>query len=144
MHIIWGIILTIISSIAYFGQLGAAFWPEIAVKWGLTEPEADVDPAFYADVRGEALWDAAILWTLPLAGILLIVNNPLWPYFGLSGGGMYLYFAGRGIVVRRRMQGRGIRIGTPETLKTIYIFLSLWGLAAIITVGMAVAALSLS
>ena len=97
MNIIWGIILTILSSIGYFGQVISAFWPETAAKLGLTEAEADVDPTFYADMRGEAFWDTAILWTLPVAGVLLMLNNPLWAYFGLVGGGMYLYFAGRGI-----------------------------------------------
>ena len=144
MNIIWGIILTILSSIGYFGQVITAFWPDTAAKLGLTEPESDVDPAFYADVRGEAFWDTAILWTLPVAGVLLIFGNPLWVYFGLIGGGMFFYFAGRGIVVRRVMHQRGIRIGTDETLKVAYIFLALWGLAAVITIVMAIAALSLS
>jgi hypothetical protein len=141
MNIIWGVILTIISSIGYFGQAISAFWPGTATKLGLTEPEADVDPTFYADVRGEAFWDTAILWTLPVAGVLLALNSPVWAYFGLVGGGMYLYFAGRGIVVRRLMGRRGIRIGTPETLKVAYVFLTLWGLAAVITIVMAIAAL---
>jgi len=144
MNIIWGVILFIISSIGYFGQAITAFWPGTATKLGLTEPEADVDPTFYADVRGEAFWDTAILWTLPVAGVLLVLNSPVWVYLGLVGGGMYLYFAGRGIVVRRVMQRRGIRIGTPETLKVIYIFLSLWGLAAVITIVLAIAALPLT
>lgn len=144
MNIIWGIILFIISSIGYFGQAITAFSPRTATKLGLTEPESDVDPAFYADVRGEAFWDTAILWTLPVAGVLLVLNRPVWVYFGLVGGGMYLYFAGRGIVVRRVMQRRGIRIGIPETLKVIYIFLALWGLAAVITMVMAISALPLS
>ena len=144
MNIIWGIILTILSSVGYFGQVITAFWPDTAAKLGLTEPESDVDPAFYADVRGEAFWDMAILWTLPVAGVLLIFGNPLWVYFGLVGGGMFFYFAGRGIVVRRVMQQRGIRIGTDETLKVAHIFLALWGLAAVITIVMAIAALSLS
>jgi hypothetical protein len=144
MNIIWGVILFIISSIGYFGQAITAFLPGTATKLGLTEPEADVDRTFYADVRGEALWDTAILWTLPVAGVLLVLNSPAWVYFGLVGGGMFLYFAGRGIVVRRLMQRRGIRIGTPETLKVIYIFLSLWGLAAIIAIVLAIAALPLT
>ena len=142
LHIVWGVILVIISSIGYFGQLISAIWPETAEKLGLTEPEADVDPTFHADVRGEAYWDTAILWILPVAGVLLLLNNPIWVYFGLVGGGMYLYFAGRGIVVRRVMQGRGIRIGKPDTLRVGYIFLFLWGLAAIITIILAIAALS--
>jgi hypothetical protein len=142
MNLVWGIILVIISSIGYFGQLITAFWPATAEKMGLTEPEADVDPTFHADARGEAYWDAVILWTLPVAGVLLLLNNPVWVYFGLVGGGMYLYFAGRGIVVRRVMQGRGIRIGKPDTLRMGYIFLILWGVAAIITIVLAIAGLS--
>jgi len=143
MNLIWGVILFIVSSIGYFGQAITAIWPATATRLGLTEPEADVDPVFYADIRGEAIWDTAILWTLPVAGVLLVLNNPVWVYFGLVGGGMYLYFAGRGIMARRVMQCRGIRIGKPETLKTIYIFLSIWGLAALITIVMAIAALPL-
>ncbi|GAH66622.1 unnamed protein product [marine sediment metagenome] len=142
MSIIWGIILIIISSLAYFGQAITAFRPGMATRLGLTEPEADVDPTFYADVRGEAFWDTAILWTLPAAGVLLLLDNPIWVYFGLVGGGMYLYFAGRGIVVRRTMQRNAIQIGSAETLKVGYIFLSIWGLTAIITIVMAIVAIS--
>ena len=141
MNLVWGGILIIISSIGYFGQLISAFWPGTAEKLGLTEPESAIDATFHADGRGEAYWDTAILWTLPVAGVLLVLNNPIWAYFGLVGGGMYLYFAGRGIVVRRVMQGQGIRIGMPNTLKVAYTFLFLWGLAAVITMFIAVAAL---
>ncbi|MCJ7537355.1 MAG: hypothetical protein MUO57_17655 [Anaerolineales bacterium] len=144
MNTIWGIILTIISSLGWLGQVISAINPILAAKLGLVEPEADVDPSFYADVRGEAYWDAAILWTLPVAGVLLLLNNTAWVYFGLVGGGMYLYFAGRGIVVRRLMQQRGIRIGKPDSLKVIYIFLALWGIAAGITIVMAIAAIPVS
>jgi hypothetical protein len=143
MNIIWGIILIIISLIGWLGQTIAALSPTVAEKLGVTEPEADVDPTFYADVRGEAFWDTVILWTLPVAGILLIFNSPWWAYFGLVGGGIYLYFAGRGIMVRWVMQRRGIRIGKPETVKVGYVFLTLWGLIAIVTIIMAVAALPL-
>ena len=75
MNIIWGIILFVLSTIAYFGQAISALWPETAVKLGLTESEADVDPTFYADSRGEAYWDMVILWPLLPAGILLAFNK---------------------------------------------------------------------
>jgi len=142
MTIIWGIILTTLSSIAYFGQMITFFWPTTAARLRLAESETEVDSTFYADVRGEAFWDTATLWILPVAGVLLILNSSLWPYFGLVGGGMYLYFAGRGIVVRRVMQQRNIRIGLAENLKTAYIFLALWGLAAVVTIILAMVALS--
>ncbi len=144
MNIVWGIILIIIAGFGYVGQVISTFWPDRAVALGLTESEDDVAPAFYADVRGEAYWDTVILWTLPAAGLLLVLGNPLWAYFGLIGGGMYLYFAGRGILVRRVMRRRNIRIGKPETLKIIDFFLALWGMVAAITIGMAIVALPLS
>ncbi len=144
MNSIWGVVLFIISSIAYFGQAITVFWPETAVKLGLTEAKAGVDPTFYADVRGEAIWDTAVLWTLPAAGLLLVLNNPIWIYFGLAGGGMYLYFAGRGIVVRKVMQRRGIHVGTVHTLRMIYFFLALWGVTAVITLVMAISAFPIS
>ena len=140
MNIIWGAILTIFSMLGWIGQAITAFSPKVAVKLGMTEPESYVDPTFYVDVRGESVWDTMILWTLPVAGILLMLNNSLWAYFGLVGGGMYLYFAGRGITVRLVMQRHGIRIGKPKTLAAIYVFLILWALIAVVTIIMAVAA----
>ncbi len=143
MNLIWGIILIILSLVGWLGQVITLFSPLLAARLGVAEPESDVDPAFFADVRGEAAWDAMTLWTLPLAGILLVLDNAAWAYFGLVGGGMYLYFAGRGVAARMAMQRRGIRIGKPETLKTAYAALVLWGLAAAITIVMAVAELPL-
>lgn len=91
----------------------------------------------------------SVIQSLPLAAqiglyLLLVLNNPVWVYFGLVGGGMYLYFAGRGTLVRRLMQQHGIRIGTPETLRVGYIFLTLWGIAAVIAIVMVIAAFPLN
>ena len=144
MNVVWGAILVVLTLIVcWLGQVINASSPTLAARLGLDAPESDVDSTFFVDGRGEAIWDALILWTLPVAGILLILNSPYWAYLGLVGGGMYLYFAGRGIAVRLVMQRRGIRIGKPETLKVAYVFLTLWGLTAIVTIIMAVAALPL-
>lgn len=143
MNLIWGLILIILTLLGWLGQVVTLFSHPLAARLGVAEPESDVDPAFFADVRGEAAWDALVLWTLPLAGVLLVLDNAAWAYFGLVGGGMYLYFAGRGVAARLVMQRRGIRIGEPETLKTVYAALVLWGLAAAITIVMAVAELPL-
>jgi hypothetical protein len=142
MNIVWGGILFVVTAIAWLGQVIAAFWPDSAEKLSLTERKSDIDPTFYADVRGEAWWDALILWTLPVAAILLVLDNPLWAVFGLIGGGMYLYFAGRGIVTRRMMRSKNIRIGAPESSKLYTVFLTLWGVAAIITIILAWIAIS--
>ena len=142
MNVIWGVILILFTLIlCWLGQVVNASAPRFAGKIGLAEPESDVDPTFFIDGRGEAIWDALILWTLPVAGILLLLNNPYWAYFGLIGGGMYLYFAGRGLIVRLVMQRHEVRIGKPETLKLYNAVLILWGLISMVTIFMAVAAL---
>ena len=142
MEIIWGIILIVFGLLAWGGQVLSAFAPKYAQRIGLMEPEEDVDPAFYADVRGEAKWDSVTLWTLPFAGILIILNSQLWIYFGMVGGSIYLYFAGRAILTRIELKKRVVRIGKPELLKTYYIFASLWGLIGLATITKAVNLLS--
>ena len=144
MNLIWGVILIIFTLIlGWLGQVINALSPTLAARLGLNEPEADVDPTFFVDTRGEAIWDVMIIWTMPVAGILLILNSPWWAYFGLVGGGIYLYFAGRGIVVRLVMQHQGFRIGKPGTVKLCYLSLLLWGLIGLVTIFLAVAALPL-
>lgn len=117
------------------------FPPKVAEKIRIAEPESDVDPTFFANMRGEAIWDAISLWTLPIAGILLIINNTLWTYFGLVGGGMYLYLTGRGIASRLTMQRRVIHIGKSKNLKLDCLVLILWGIIAMVTIIMAIAIL---
>ncbi len=142
MNQAWGIVLIIFTGLmGWLMQVIVTVAPSLASKLGAVEPEAGVDPTFFVDAQGEAVWDALILWVLPVAGILLVMDSPYWAYFGLVGGGMYLYFAGRGIVVRRAMQRRGIPIGNPDTLKLYYAFLVLWGLVGLVTIVLAVAAL---
>jgi hypothetical protein len=145
MNILWGIVLILFTLLlCWLGQVINATSPTLAAKLGLSEPEEDVDPTFFLDGRGEAIWDALILWTLPVAGILLLFDNLYWAYFGLVGGGMYLYFAGRGLIVRRVMQQHDIPIGKPETMKLYNVVLFVWGLIGLVTIIMAVSALSAS
>ena len=87
---------------------------------------------------------ALILWILPVAGILLLIDNPAWVYFGLVGGGIYLYFSGRLLIVRQLMLRHDIPIGKPETVKLYTAVLILWGLIAVVTLGLALAAITSS
>jgi hypothetical protein len=142
MDIAWGIVLILFTLIlCWLGQVINATSPKLAGKIGLAEPESDVDPTYFLDGRGEAIWDALILWILPVAGVLLLLDNPSWAYFGLVGGGMYLYFAGRMLIVRQVMRRHDISIGKPETVNLYNAVLIIWGLIAVVTIIMAVAAL---
>ncbi len=134
MAIAWGITLIALSLLCWGGQTLSWVAPDLAVRLGLTEAADAVEPAFHADVRGEALWDSLTLWVTVAAGMLLVVDNSAWPYFGLAGGAVYVYFAGRGIATRRAMQQRSLRIGSPQNTKAAYTFLTIWGAMGAVTV----------
>ncbi len=141
MNVLGGLVITGLALLAWAGQTISWLAPDAAARWGLAEAEEDVEPTFWADIRGEAAWDMVTLWTLVVAGILLIIDQPAWAYFGLVGGGMFLYFAGRGILTRLEMRRRGLRIGSAASVRTGMIALGVWGVTALITIVAAVRAL---
>ena len=141
MGILWGLVVVALSLLCWGGQVISWFAPETAVRLTLMEAEDTVEPTYFADVRGEALWDTLTLWTMLVAGVLLTLDVSAWAYFGLVGGGMYVYFAGRGIVTRRAMQQRGYRVGVAQNVKLGYLFLAVWGVVGCITIAAAVVAL---
>ncbi len=137
MTLLFAVVVLLVSLSGWIGQLLSAVAPRLAVRWGLTETGADVDSTFLADIRAECVWDSLVLWTLPLAATLLIFDEPSWTIFGLIGGGMYIYFAGRGIIQRLTMQHRGILVGKPSYVKTACLFLALWGATGMATTALA-------
>ena len=138
MDILWGSVILVLSLLAWGGQAIAWLAPTAAERFGLIEERSSVEPVYWADIRGEARWDTLTLWTLVIAGILLIFGSDEWAYFGLVGGGSYVYFAGRGVSARMAMQRRGFRIGTPSNIRVGYAFLIVWGVMALVTIAMAI------
>ena len=141
MGIGWGIVVALLSLLCWVGQAVSWFAPSAAVSLGLAEAEDTVEPAFFADARGEARWDTLTLWTMVVAGVLLVSDHRAWAYFGLFGGGMYVYFAGRGIFTRLDLRSRGLRIGASRNVTVGLAFLTIWGVMGLITIIAAVVAL---
>ena len=143
MDIIWGILLIAFGLIAWGGQVLSAVTPRLAEQLGLIEPEADVDPAFYADARGEAKWDSINSVDITFSRF---TNHIKQPIMGLLWNGWWklfiLYFAGRAIFTRLELKRNGVRIGNPELLKIYFIFATLWGLIGLATIIKAVKTLS--
>lgn len=142
MSVVWGLVVFLLSMLAWGGQTVAWLAPDTAVRWSLMEAQDDVETTYWADIRAEAPWDFLTLWTLVVAGVLLIADNKAWAYFGLVGGGTYVYFAGRGILTRAAMQRSGLRIGSQQNLRLGYTMLAVWGLMGLITIIAAIATLA--
>jgi hypothetical protein len=142
MEIAWAVVLIVFGLLAWAGQTLSWFAPGTAEKLSLVEKRDSVEPVYWADIRGEALWDFLTLWTLVVAGVLLLLDHEAWPYFGLVGGGIYLYFAGRGILTRLEMHRSGFRVGDPSNVRLGLIMLAVWGVVALITIVTAATTLS--
>lgn len=138
MDVAWGAVVVALSLLAWLGQVTSWLAPDRAESLGLTEAKEAVDPAFAADVRGEAIWDSLALWPMVVAGVLLAIGSESWAYFGLAGGAAYLYFAGRGLVTRHVLQSRGVRIGTRKNVAAGRVFLWIWGAMSAISLFLAV------
>ncbi len=141
MGIVWGIVILVLGLVGWGGQTISWLAPGTAVSLGLMEAEEDVEPAYWADIRGEAMWDALTLWTIVVAGALRVADSAAWAPFGLVGGGMFVYFAGRGILTRIAMLRRGLRIGTPAQVPVNLAMLAVWGVMGLVTILAAAAAL---
>ncbi len=128
MNIVWGLVVLGLALLAWGGQTISWLAPDTAQALSLMEREEDVEPTYWADIRGEAAWDFFTLWILAVAGLLLAVDAAAWPYFGMIGGAVYVYFAGRGILTRLAMQRRGLKIGALRNVKLGYGLLVAWGL----------------
>jgi len=134
LSIAWGIVSVALGLLAWLGQALSWLAPALAARLGLTETESAVEPTFWADVRAEAIWDSLTLWTLPLAGVLLIVDAATWPQWGLIGGAVYLYFGGRGVLSRIQIKKRGLRVGTDAEVRSALVMLLVWALVGLITI----------
>lgn len=137
----WGLVLVVVAGGLWLGQVVFALAPRVGTRWGLAEPRESVDTVIWSDNRAEAIWDTLVLWVLPLAGVLLLLEYPLWPPVALVGSGIYLYFAGRALVQRRLMQRHGVRVGAPGYVRLVQGVMALCALLAAVTIALAVSAL---
>lgn len=144
MEVAWGVALIVLGLLAWGGQTASWFAPKTAEKLSLVEKEESVEPVYWADIRGEALWDFLTLWTLVAAGVLLLLDHETWPYFGLMGGSVYVYFAGRGILSRLEMRRSGFSIGEPGNVRLGLIMVAVWGVVGLTTIIVAAASFTSS
>ena len=82
MNVAWGAVVAGLSLLCWGGQVLSWLAPKQATRLGLVEAEDDVEPVYWADTRGEAAWDALTMWTMTVAGVLLIIDADAWSISG--------------------------------------------------------------
>ena len=138
-----GIAVVIIGLLAWLGQCISFAAPATAIKLGLLESKSEMDEVFYIlEARALALNDMLFSWMLPLSGLLMLLDHSLWPYLGLVGGGIYLYFSGLIVFSRLFLKRGGKKIGSIAAERTAYVFSLLCSVASMVMISLAISHLT--
>ena len=114
MQQLLGWILIVFPGILYVGQIISSINFPLAQKLGLQENPEQADSILQRAEQYAAYWDLVTLGWLPLAGILMVVDNSAWPLFAFFGGAIYLDTAGREAAKTLCFKHEGIRIGARK------------------------------
>lgn len=114
MQQILGWVIIVFPGILYVAQIISSFNFPLAQKLGLQENPEFTDPILQRAEQYTAYWDLVTLGWLPLSGVLMVVDHPIWPLVAFFGGAIYLDTAGREAAKLLCFKHEGIRIGARK------------------------------
>lgn len=106
-------ILCLFAWILYIGQVISVVDFGLAQRLGLQENPGNVDKLHSHLERWTARWDLWWLWTLPVAGVLMLIDHAWWPYAAMIGGGAFVDTGGREAAKLMGLRQHGVRVGSP-------------------------------
>jgi hypothetical protein len=121
--------------ILYIGQAISVLNFRKAQRLGLQESQDHTDPVHRRLESWAARWDLLWLWTLPVAGILMLIDHAWWPWAAMIGGGAFVDTGGREAAKVIGLRREGVRIGSPGQRRlatATYAYLISTGLMAIV------------
>lgn len=111
MRMLVGILCSILW-LLYLGQLTTVVNLKMAQRLGLQERPSNVNRLHIGLEVWSARWDLLWLWVLPVAGILILIDHPWWPYAAMIGGGATVDTGGREAAKAFGLRQQGIRTGS--------------------------------
>jgi hypothetical protein len=138
-----GIVVFVLGLVAWAGQSLSFFAPALATRLGVLEPKGDIDPSLrIIEAKAEGLMDLLLAWTLPASALLMLLDHPLWPYLGIFGGGVFLYFSGLITFSRIFITAAGRNAGSAASKNAAYLFSVLWAASSVAMISLAAVHLS--
>ncbi len=115
-----GLICIVLGGIGWLGQLISAVCFERAQQWGLQEKSDHTDPLYRTAELNAARWDTLALWTIMVAGILIVFDHSFWPLFAMLAGGVSLDAGGREAAKYYSLTKHGVRVGSSFNIRLAY------------------------
>ena len=120
-----GIAAVLIGSLAVAGQLISALDFKLAQRLGLQEGDQHSDRLHRHLELSTARFDVLVLWTLPLAGVVMLIGTFWWPWVALIAGGVWVDAGGRESLKLRALRAEGILVGSEQEIRLGRVFLAL-------------------
>jgi hypothetical protein len=127
-----GIVCVVLGALGLLAQGVSALNFKLAQQWGLQEKKTETDPLYWRLERNTARWDLLVNWTLPVAGLLMLLDHSWWPFMALVAGGVYADQGGREIAKVLGLRSEGVRVGGEGGVRSALVFLGLWAVVGVI------------
>ena len=127
-----GIIGVVVGVAGLVGQAFSALSPKLAPQQLAQNELSGPDRLYRRLERNSALWDLFVIWTLPVAGVLMLLDHSWWPFVALVAGGACAASGGREFAKMLSFRNEGVRIGGEGEIRLAFTFLGLWGIVAVI------------
>ena len=137
-----GIVCVLFGLVCFVGQLISVINFDLAQKLGLQEKNDATEPIYRQLELNTAKWDLVVLWTLPAAGVLMLVDHTWWPYLALVAGGVCVDTGGRETVKVLGLGKHGVKTGSDNETRLFFAFQGALCLIGVWCVAIALATLS--
>lgn len=142
MTIAFGIVALLLGLVIMLGQAISVVDYARAQTLGLQEKDEETDSLYRHLELNTARWDLAVLWTLPLAGIVMLADTSWWPWVALVAGGVHADAGGREVFKILGLRAEGVRVGTPSEARNTLAFNALIGAFGVALVAYALVAVA--
>jgi hypothetical protein len=130
-----GVICVLFGLVGFIGQLISTVDFRLAQKLGLQEADAETDPLHRRLELNTAKWDLVVSWVLPMAGALMLLDHPWWPFVALVAGGISVDTAGRECAKILGLREHGVKTGGRSETRlyvgfmTLMLLIGVWCIA---------------
>ena len=134
MQSIIGTLMLIFGGFLYIVQVISSLNFPLAQRLGIQEDPKATAPLLQRAERYTAYWDLLTLIWFPFAGLLMLLDHPLWTLMALAAGSIYLDAAGREAVKNLSFRHAGLATGTQQQQKgyfASYLVMAAFGVTAI-------------
>ena len=126
------IVAVVVGVAGLVGQLFSALNPPLTPRRRAPDEPGGPDRLYRRLERSSALWDLFVIWTLPIAGALMLLDHSWWPFVALMAGGACAASGGREFAKMLSFRAEGVRIGGEGEVRLAFAFLGLWGVVGVI------------